>query len=150
MKTEEQLKSFRIELQKTQEQQERRRIQQETAKVFLGTVIQRGGVGGGGSVDAAVAGETEERSHSSTSRKFRFFSAHWCRHTSNSWLANARQRQQDSSTAEIDERPETAEQFCQKLSERQNPPVIILPSGPCIFLHRLKKLCCSWCCCVGV
>ena len=41
MKTEEQLKSFRIELQKTQEQQERRRIQQETAKVFLGTVIHR-------------------------------------------------------------------------------------------------------------
>ena len=44
MKTEKQLKSFRIELQKSQEQQERRRIQQETAKVFLGTVIQRGGV----------------------------------------------------------------------------------------------------------
>ena len=43
MKTEEQLKSFRIELQKTQEQQERRRIQQETAKVFLGTVIQQEG-----------------------------------------------------------------------------------------------------------
>ena len=42
MKTEKQLKSFRIELQKTQEQQEQRRIQQETAKVFLGTVIQRG------------------------------------------------------------------------------------------------------------
>ena len=41
MKTEKQLKSFRIELQKTQEQQERRRIQQETAKVFLGTVIHR-------------------------------------------------------------------------------------------------------------
>ena len=39
MKTEKQLKSFRIELQKTQEQQEKRRIQQETAKVFHGTVI---------------------------------------------------------------------------------------------------------------
>ncbi len=42
LETEEQLKSLRIELQKTQEQQERLRIQEETAKVFQGTVIQRG------------------------------------------------------------------------------------------------------------
>ena len=90
--------------------------------------------------------KSSQRSHS---RKFRIFSAHWCRHTSSN-LNGMPDIDQEGDTTEIDERPETAEQFCQKLNERQKPPVIIQPSrfsNFSNFVQKLKRLCC-WCCCI--
>lgn len=119
--TEEQLKSLRLELQKTQELQEKQRIQRETAKVYTGTVIYR-------DLEDFEMAQSRRRSRR---RRFRFS-------RSNSWC---RSEMMEDDTLEI-ERPETAEQFCQKLHERQRPPLLVQPSMGRRLLSMLKKIIC--------
>lgn len=112
--TEQQLKSLRSELQKTQDIQEAQRIQRETAKVYTGTVIQQ---------DLQEAEEVGGGLGFSRSNS-------WCR-----------TEMIEDDTLEI-ERPETAEQFCQKLQQRQRPPVLVQPSMGRRLLSMLKKIIC--------
>lgn len=103
--------SLRIELQKTQEQQERQRIQRETAKVFFGTVIQ-----------------VED-----TERRRGWSSRFWCRMMEDS--------REDEAT-QI-ERPETAEQFCQKLRERHSQIPIRVTFWQRLLRLLKKIICCN-------
>ena len=131
--TEEQLKSLRIELQKSQERREQRRIQQETAKVFTGTVIHR------------------RRNISDDDRRInrpKGFLPPWKK-------SRRRLSMEEMKDLEDDiECPETAEQFCQKMyHEAHQEPNLIPPYIPqqqsstiCQKIRKFARWLFSFCC----
>ena len=136
--TEEQLKSLRIELQKSQERREQRRIQQETAKVFTGTVIHR------------------RRNISDDDRRInrpKGFLPPWKKSRRRRLSMEAEMKDLEDDDIEC---PETAEQFCQKMyHEAHQEPNLIPPYIPqqqqssttiCQKIRKFVRWLFSFCC----
>lgn len=136
--TEEQLNSLRIELQKSQERREQRRIQQETAKVFTGTVIHR------------------RRNISDDDRRInrpKGFLPPWKKSRRRRLSMEAEMKDLEDDDIEC---PETAEQFCQKMyHEAHQEPNLIPPYIPqqqqqsttiCQKIRKFVRWLFSFCC----